>query len=131
LNFVGYVNKLKNKGEKRLFPELVHERDGYGRKISRWFNNTYKKNCGITNDGERKKDFHSFRTTFITRLAYKHVPEKPLKQVVGHSRGSDVTTKNYEEKFPVKQLYDEIISKVDYGIDLSHLKKNKYVISKK
>ena len=96
-----------------------------------WFNGSYKKKCGITNDGERKKDFHSFRTTFITRLNYKHVPKDTLKQVVGHSRGSDVTTRNYEEKFPVKQLYEEIISKIDYGIDLSHLKQSKYVIKQK
>jgi integrase len=76
--------------------------------------------------GDRQKDFHSFRATFITALEPK-VRYKMLQQIVGHSRGKD-TTITYTEKYSPKQVYDEVISKLEYpGLDLSHLKKSRYV----
>lgn len=127
LNFLSYVDHLKAKGERRLFPELKIGRDGYGRNVSRWFNDTYRKRCGIVSTDDRKRDFHSFRATFVTRLLYQQVNDRMRLQVAGHSTGKDMTSV-YADPFPAKQLYDEIISKLDYGIDLSHLKNSKYVI---
>ncbi|MFC1868226.1 hypothetical protein ACFL0H_08855 [Thermodesulfobacteriota bacterium] len=49
-------------------------------------------------------------------------------EVQGHAFAKDTSFTNYEEKFPPKQKYEEVISKLHYGIDLSHLKKSKYVI---
>jgi hypothetical protein len=48
-------------------------------------------------------------------------------QVAGHSPGKDMTSV-YADPFPAKQLYEEVISKLDYSIDLSHLKKSKHVM---
>ena len=59
-----YVEQLRAKGEKRLFPEIKPDRDGYGGPVSKWFNWRYKGTCGIASDG-RQKDFHSFRATFM------------------------------------------------------------------
>ncbi len=73
------------------------------------------------------KDFHSFRNTFINHLQRKHVPYLMLKQVIGHSKGKDVTQAVYTEKYTPKELFDNVILKIDYGIDLSHLKKSKFV----
>jgi integrase len=120
-----YIEYLKGQGEKRIFPELKKGRDGYSQAVSKWFNTSYKKKCGIVEEG-RKKDFHSFRTTFITHLEHKGVPYLKLKQTTGHSKGKD-TTLTYIEKYTPKQLLDDVISKIDYGIDLSHLKNSKWV----
>ena len=128
LNLLSYVEYLKAKGEKRLFPELKRGRDGYGQRVSTWFNRTYRKKCGIESPDDRKRDFHSFRDTFITRLTHLRVDREIRLQVQGHTISKDTSYTNYEERFPAKQLYDEVISKLHYDIDLSHLKNSKYVI---
>ena len=130
LNLLKYCKKLKSEGEQRLFPEISWQRDGYGKRVSEWFNGDYKKECGITDVDGRKKDYHSFRKTFTTDIYHKKLPRDLRLRVVGHSIGNDETSKTYVEDFPPKQCYDEIISKVDFEkqIDLSHLKNSKYVI---
>ena len=129
LSFLSHVERLKAKGEQRLFPELKMGRDGYGRNVSRWFNEVYRKRCGIVPTDGRRKDFHSFRSTFITNLVYRKVNDRMRLQVEGHSPGKDMTSV-YADPFPAKQVYEEVISKLDYGIDLSQLKNSKYVIKK-
>ena len=107
-------------------------RKGYGKTVSAWFNERYKKKCDIQDTEEgRKKDFHSFRDTFITHVAHKkeRVAPELLSQTVGHSRGKTETFRTYTEDFREMHLYDEVISKVSFHeeIDLSHLKSSKYV----
>jgi integrase len=123
-----YVEKLKGQGEIRLFPELKRGRDGYSKTVSRWFNQTYKVKCDIQADNDgRMKDFHSFRKTLINHLQRKGVPYFMLKQVMGHSKGKDVTQAVYTERYSPKELFDDVISKIDFGIDLSHLENSKFV----
>jgi integrase len=123
-----YVEVLKGQGEIRLFPELKKGRDGYSKSVSRWFNQTYKVKCNIKVDTDgRMKDFHSFRKTLINHLQRKNVPYLMLKQVMGHSKGKDVTQSVYTERYSPKELFDDVISKIDYGIDLSYLKNSKFV----
>jgi integrase len=128
LNFLSWVNSLKAGGAQRLFPELKKGRDGYGRNVSKWFNESYRQRCGIVIK-DRKKDFHSFRTTFITQLVRQGVNDRMRLQVEGHSAGKDMTNV-YADPFPARQLYDEVLSKLDYGIDLSHPKNSKFVVKK-
>jgi integrase len=128
LNFLSWVESLKAKGQQRLFPQLKKGRDGYGRNVSRWFNEVYKQKCGIVTE-DRKKDFHSFRATFVTQLVHQRVNDRMRLQVEGHSAGKDMTSV-YADPFPAKQLYEEVIAKLDYGIDLSHLKNSKFVIKR-
>ena len=73
------------------------------------------------------KDFHSFRKTLINYLQRKGVPYLMLKQVMGHSKGKDVTQAVYTERYSSKELFDNVISKIDFGIDLSQLKNSKFV----
>ncbi len=124
LNLIGYAERLKAEGETRLFPELTKRRDGYGHTVSDWFR-AYKQKCNIIQE-DRKKDFHSFRGTFITNLTYRQVPDRMLKQVVGHSEGDDITFGRYAERFSPKDLFDNVISKLDYEIDFSHLKNSRF-----
>lgn len=127
LHFLSWVERLKAKGEERLFSELKKERDGYGRRVTRWFNEDYKQRCGIESTDGRKRDFHSFRASFVTQLVRQKVNDRMRLQVEGHSAGKDMTSV-YADPFPAKQLYDEVIAKLDYGIDLSHLKNSRFVI---
>ena len=133
LNFLGLYRNLKSKGVDRLFHELKKSKKGYGARVSKWFNERYKKRCGIApaEDG-RLKDFHSFRTTFITDLRHKKVHDMMLKQVVGHKIDSTVTGE-YTDKFPLQDVRKEIIEMIDFEkqIDLSHLKNSNYVIKDK
>ena len=131
LSFLKYCEKVKSQGHERVFHEItLPKRGGYGTRVSRWFNDTYKKKCDIADVDGRKKDFHSFRDTFITHAAFKQFPKEMRLQAVGHSRGKDESTRTYTEDFPPKLIYDEVISKIDFQnqIDLSHLKNSKYVV---
>jgi integrase len=128
LKLPDYVKLLKGEGETRLFPELRKGRDGYSKSVSRWFNQKYKLECNIQQDADgRMKDFHSFRKTLINYLQRKGVPYLMLKQVMGHSKGKDVTQAVYPERYSSKELFDNVISKIDFGIDLSQLKNSKFV----
>ena len=128
LNLKQYVQQLRREGQSQLFPELKKGRDGYGKNVSRWFNERYKKQCGIVSPDGRMRDFHSFRATFITYLRHKKAHDRMLKEVVGHSVNEGVTD-DYTEIYPPKQLLEEIIEKVEFHkvLDLTHLKDSKWV----
>jgi integrase len=131
LNLVGLKQKLEHDGLDRLFPEIKPTRDGYGAPVSKWYNERFKHTVALEQDSrDRWKDFHSFRKTFITHVAHKDVPDKKIKQVVGHSTGSDVLNRAYIDRFKGKQLLEEVIDKIDFHktIDLSHLKKSRWVV---
>jgi len=125
LNFLRYVKQLKDKGETRLFPELKKHSGRYGHYPTRWFG-TYKKNCGIVAP-PNKKVFHSFRHNVQDSLKQQIISESLVDELVGHviqgeSRG------RYGKPFRVPLLYKEAILKLNYDINLAHLKNSKYVI---
>jgi integrase len=116
LGLLEYVEKLKAKGETRLFPELSQRRDGYGQTVSKWFAR-YKKRCGI----EEGKNFHSFRHTFITHLKHKQVDPFMIHELDGHAIDSQ-TMGRYGKRYTPDILLREAVGKIDYGVDLSFLK---------
>ena len=126
LKFVDFVNGLLDQ-EGRVFPELKRINNRYGHGVSKWFG-LFRKRCGI-NRKDRKKDFHSFRHTVANHLKQKDVPETYIAQLLGHKEGS-ITSGRYGKRYEVKQLLSESVSKLDYGIDLTHLKKSKYAQKK-
>jgi integrase len=115
LGLLDHVQHLKDRGEKRLFPELLRIRDGYGQKVSKWYQN-YKKRFGFG----RGKTFHSFRHTFITHLKHKQIDTYMLKELAGHDVEGE-TMGRYGKRFP-PEILKEAIEKLDYGIDFSGLK---------
>ncbi|MBI9077452.1 MAG: site-specific integrase [Desulfatibacillum sp.] len=124
LDLIRYVETLKAKGHKRLFQELTKQRDGHGRPVSTWFNNDFRLSNGITKDS--KKTFHSFRHTFITALKHAGVPELIANELDGHSSGKTESYSTYGGRYSPKQLLEEGLLKLDFGLDLSHLKNSKY-----
>ncbi len=131
LNILGYVEQLQQKGATRLFPELSNNKKTkkYSDSVSKWFTR-YRREQGVepTSPKERKV-FHSFRNTFISRCYELNLPEDKIQDVVGHAHGN-VTAGVYRARPSVQILYRNIISKVSYKIDLSHLKKSSYVVQK-
>ncbi|PID95886.1 MAG: integrase [Alphaproteobacteria bacterium] len=68
----------------RLFMAFSYNRkEGYGRNLGRWFNNTLLPGLGMKEDG---LVFHSLRHTMVTRLAQAGVPEPLYQEIVGHER---------------------------------------------
>jgi len=130
LNFLGLINSLSDEGYDRLFPEIKAGRHSYGAAVSKWFNARFKHKIELEVDQrDRWKDFHSFRKTFSSYLLHKDIPDKKVKQVVGHSIGGDILNRNYFDKFKGKKLRDEVILEIDFHklIDLFHLKSSKWV----
>lgn len=124
LRFIDFVCRLKSQGETRLFPELTLKRDGYATSVSRWFSR-YRDECGIQAP-PRTKSFHSFRHTFDTNLKYSSVDGVMCNELMGHAvegmRGI------YQKRYPVSLLLKDGCMKLDYGVDLSHLKNSRYAV---
>ena len=122
LGFSDYIETVKKRHEPKLFPALKPDRHkDSARKISRFFNESYKGSnglldyCGIkkhTSIG--KKVFHSFRHTFINQWKQQRLDSSILKQIVGHS-GSDLTLDTYGKDFSLVDVHKEL-NKIKFGI---------------
>lgn len=94
LGFDKWHAALVAAGYRRMFPELIRDREkGYGKAPSKWFTN-YMARLGIPRDG--RKTFHSFRHTYTNALP-EDMPDRIRKQLTGHSRGKDVHDKTYRK----------------------------------
>lgn len=123
LKLVQYAEDLRQQGQVRLFPELTRQRDGYGQTPSKWFRR-YRIKCGVAETG---KDFHSFRHTFVDNLKQAHeVNDVMISEVVGHEVSS-MTMGRYGKRYRPAVLLEEVIKKLDYGVDLGHLKESQFV----
>ena len=121
LGLFRYAEALQARGEERLFPDLSKGTNSWGQKVSRWFNDTYKKKCGVTNDATgSRKVFHSFRHTAITKAVGAGLPLQHCQQVFGHEKSLMGETATYVHQFPVSKTA-EVISSLDYDLDHSDL----------
>ncbi|MEA4881056.1 MAG: site-specific integrase [Synergistaceae bacterium] len=125
-----YVEELKKQGKARLFEELTAY--GADKKFSaaysKWFNRNLHNRLKITgNDYTGKKVFYSFRHTFINYCLRNKINERCFESFVGHKlKGNEATVTAYAKGLPPKMLKAEVLDKMDYGIDLSHLKGHKF-----
>jgi integrase len=120
IDFIGYIKNLKDQ-KGRVFPELKRINNRYGHSFGQWFGRLKKRN-GITGN----KSFHSFRHTVVTTLFEKDVPDNQISMLVGHIT-SGQTGGRYGKRFKPKMLFEKAVNKLEYGIDLTHLKKSKFV----
>ena len=51
-----------------------------------------------------------------------------IAELVGHNTES-ITMERYGKRYEPKKLYEGAVDKLDSGLDLSHLKRSKYVPS--
>ena len=119
LKFIDYINSLPQDG--RVFPELKRIQDRYTHGYTQWFS-SFKKRCGI----DANKTFHSFRHSLTTCLLKRDVPDYRIAQLVGHVTDGQ-TTGRYGKRFKPELLKEKVVDKIDYGIDLSHLRNSKFV----
>jgi integrase len=113
---------LRKQGKTQLFPDLFGHKappsHTPGRKLNEWL-----KKIGIKGSEEKgKKTFHSFRHTFINRTKELSLDRELCSEIAGHSEGRNSARSIYAKPARAKQLYDEIISKMHYDLDLTHLK---------
>lgn len=76
LGLLRYVEKLREAGKVRLFPDWQPED-----KVNRWFLRTFKAEIGIT---DNRKVFHSFRHSLKTALAQYGVNRDVSDLITGH-----------------------------------------------
>ena len=110
---------MKRKKKDRVLWELTKGRDGYGKQVSRHYNERFLPELGIWE--KYSKVLYCTRHTFINKLYSKNVDDNIIKELVGHER--EFTMKHYGgDPFSPEQLLDEI-SKVEYsGIKWNKLK---------
>ncbi len=128
LKFPAFLAKVKAEGNTRLFPELkmVKRTEKYSDRASKWFNRRIEE-VGIKDTPEGKKVFHSFRGTFTNHCKQHDIDFMKVKQIVGHSSGNDITEQHYNQAYSMSKLYEDVISKIDWGIDFSSLANSEFV----
>jgi integrase len=126
LNFPGFVAHAANARQTRIFHQLKKQSDRWSHYPSRWFSEFLKK-VGLKKPG-RKLAFHSFRHTFVRAGKLANVEREKIMEVVGHgSPSKDITFGRYGKQYPPSILFTDVILKLDFGVDLSHLKKSIFV----
>jgi len=118
LGFTDYVQIIGDKGYERVFHELTLGRDGYGKNLSRFFNQSYLPKLGIKKKG---KNFHSFRHTLSNHLKQKGINENYVHEYTGHKWDS-MTFGTYSQKYEPRILFNECVSKISFDIDFNPLK---------
>lgn len=97
LGFLAYVEKVREVGSERVFPELTcHKKHGYSAAPSKWFTRV-REQLGFR-DYAAKKDFHSFRHTLADHLKQKGVAESLVGGLLGHQTGG-ITFGRYGKDF--------------------------------
>jgi len=91
LAYVDEVKSMEGKGLRLLYDLTLSEKEGWGRKLGRWFNETFLKKLDLKRE---KLSFHSMRHTVITKLRQAGVSNHDVRPIVGHTP-EGVTEKNY------------------------------------
>lgn len=107
----GLLDYVKEAGKGRLFPDLsYHQKDGYGRNLGRWFNDSLLKKLEIKSD---KLVFHSIRHTVADQLRNNEVELSTIKDILGHTH-EDVTIDVYASNLR-KGLMQKAVETIAYS----------------
>lgn len=107
LGFLEYVQTVKemNLPEARILHNLTYsEKEGWGRKLGRWFNTTFLIRLGIKKKG---LSFHSLRHTAITTMRRASIERPIVQAIVGHEPDG-VTEEVYTHGYELSQLHRAI-----------------------
>jgi integrase len=124
LRFPEYVKSILP-SKKRVFHELVYVNNRWGHGFGQWFGK-FKKRAGI-DASAGKKSFHSFRHTLINQLKQNEADPQYVKEFVGHKSGKDITWDLYGKAFRPATLMEKVVMKLDFPIDLGHLKVSRWL----
>ena len=116
-----YHQLIVDEGWQRLFPELTKSqvaKNGYGKEPGRFFTE-YRRRLGISPDADRRKVFHSFRTTANCKLRFAQVTQERRERLIGHeSEGTNNTSYrdgDRDRMFPFPKLLEDL-KKLDFGL---------------
>lgn len=124
IKFPQYVDSVKAGPHRTVFPELTKAHNKYSHHFGKAFSRYLRNKAGIK---DRKKTFHSFQHN-VTDHLYKTLVQGTLVEELTGRAGKTEGSVRYFQGYNAKILYEECILKLDYGIDLSHLKNSKFVI---
>jgi len=132
LNFPAFVERVRKQGHKRIFHEIMPRDGSYGKVVSQWYNDRFRKKLDLSPPRKNfKKDFHSFRNTFINAAKQARVDVRMIEETVGHasaigshrpSQSGDFYAGSYGEKI----RYEELMLKVVFEVDMNHIKHSRY-----
>ena len=111
-----YVDERRAAGDARLFPLL--KQDTHGKWTDSWGKwwKRYRSRVGV---GDRWKDAHALRHTFIRQCRECGVPEEIRDAITGHTGGGIGRT--YGGRYPLRSLH-EAMQRVRYdGLELSRV----------
>jgi integrase len=110
LGFIAYIEKLRELRHKRLFPELLFDKEkGYGKYAGKWFNDSFLgKQLDIPRNGQ--KTFHSMRHNFATALGALRADANQKTDLMGHKRKGSTTEVRYDKGISssLKVLIDQV-----------------------
>lgn len=112
LGFLDYADKLRRKGQERLFPDWEPED-----KVNRWFLRSYKAEVGIT---DRRKVFHSFRHTLKTALARYGVNRDVSDLITGHKDQSVGGIYIGDQAVTMVQAMNDGLNRVVFDLPIHH-----------
>jgi integrase len=113
LGFLGYIDRRRRAGERKLFDCEPGARNDFD-SVTKWFT-TFRRRAGI---GGKRTVFHSFRHNFEQAMTDTGMNERVQFALGGRTDDHSVTS----YAAPKPALLFEAISKVRYeGLDLSHL----------
>ena len=114
MGFVAYAKHLQEQGEEFLFPHLTEGANGKGKNAGRQFSD-WLDEVGIS---DKRKVFHSFRHTAITRLHATGANPAHVMQITGHSSETQgVHFQTYTHDVGLKALSDTL-AKLSYPLDI-------------
>ena len=115
MGFMDYAKHVQSLKVEFLFPYLTDSANGKGKNVGRHFS-TWLESIGIT---DRRKVFHSFRHTAITRLHATGANPAHIMQIAGHAdEAKGVHFKTYTHDVGLKALADTL-AKLAYTFDLT------------
>jgi integrase len=126
LGFVRFVDRLPDR-EGRVFPDLKRTNNRYGNYASIWFT-AFRKECGIEAP-PRRKTFHSLRHTVSNFLLQRGAYPLAVSALLGHALRGE-TAGRYKGTHNPDKVLEQAVLKLDYDLDLSHLKNSRWVVPK-
>lgn len=91
---------MNGDGLRLLYGLTYTEKEGWGRKLTRWFSNTFLPQIGLKKDD---KSFHSLRHSAITMMRRGGADNPTVRAIVGHEPDG-VTEEVYTHGYNLKQL---------------------------
>ncbi|MDO9067827.1 MAG: site-specific integrase [Deltaproteobacteria bacterium] len=111
LGFLEYHGMVQQRGDERLWMNLIKGRDGYSHLLGKWYQRHNRKH--IT--ANPKRCFHSFRHTVADTLKQQGCNEAVIAEILGH-RNESITMGRYGKRYHPKILLDALCQ-LNFGLN--------------